>query len=77
MNNLELGVIKTCQMTHLTKMTMKGTSHREGVSMLLTNFIFTAYSQLPTVLNKLRTIMSGKSVHFPFRTVWVLYIFLQ
>ena len=36
---------------------------------------FTAYSQHPTVLNKLRTIISGKRVHFPFGIVWVLYTF--
>ena len=29
-------VTKTCQMTHLTKMTMKETGRREGVGMLLT-----------------------------------------
>ena len=29
------------------------------------------------MLNKLRTIINGKSVHFPFRIVWVLYTFLQ
>ena len=32
------GVTKTCQMTLLTKMTMKETSRREGVGMLLTKF---------------------------------------
>ena len=25
------------------------------------------------MLNELRTIISGKNVHFPFRIVWVLY----
>ena len=38
MNNLVFGVTRTCQMTHLTKMSMKETSRREGVGMLLTKF---------------------------------------
>ena len=38
MKNSMFGVTKTCQMTHLTKMTMKETGHREGVGMLLTKF---------------------------------------
>ena len=36
----------------------------------------TANSQLLIVLNKLSTIINGKSVHFPFRKVWVLKYFL-
>ena len=50
-------------------------SRREGVGILLTKFH--VYSLLPTELNKLRTIISGKSVHSPVRIVWVLYTFLQ
>ena len=38
MKNSVFGVTKTCQMTHLTKMTMKETGRREGVGMLLTKF---------------------------------------
>ena len=40
MKNLVFSVTKTCQMTHLTKMTMKEMSHRGGVDMLLTKFHF-------------------------------------
>ena len=38
MKKLVFGVTKTCQMTHLTKMTMEETSRRDGVGMLLTKF---------------------------------------
>ena len=38
MKNLVFGVKKTCQMTHLTNMTMKEASCREGLVMLLTKF---------------------------------------
>ena len=72
MKKLVLGVTKSCQITH-----NEGDESQRGVGMLLTNFLFTAYSQLPSVLNRLRTIVSRKSGHFPFRIVWVLYTFLQ
>ena len=77
MKNLVLDTTKTCQMTHLTKMMMKEMSRRERLGMLLTKSHILAYSQLPTVLNELRTVINGKSVHFLFRIVWVLYTFLQ
>ena len=38
MKNLVFGVTKTCQVTHLTKMSMMETSCREGLVMLLTKF---------------------------------------
>ena len=38
MKNLVFGVTKTCQMTHLTKISMMEMSCREGLVMLLTKF---------------------------------------
>ena len=67
---------KTCQMTHLTKMTMKETSRRQGVGMLLTKcYIYSLFTA--SHCDKLRTIINGKSAHFPFKIVRVLYTFLQ
>ena len=60
MQNLVFDVTKTCQITHLTKMTMKDTSRREGVGMLMTKFHIYSLFTTSHVLKKLRTIIYGK-----------------
>ena len=48
-----------------------------GVGMLLTKFHIYSLFTTSHCAKQLRTIVSGKSVHFPFRIIWVLYTFLQ
>ena len=67
MKNSEFGVKKTCQMTHLTKMTMKETGRREGVGMLLTEFHIYSLITTSHCAKYTQNFCKRKECSFPFQ----------
>ena len=77
MKNSVFGETKTCQMTPLTKMTMKETGRREGVGMLLTKFHIYSLITTSHCAKYTQNFCKRKECSFPFQNSRGFAYFLQ